>query len=647
MSPKKKSPLLSGQMRRELHGKKNAVSRATAWTESLAGVHTSLRIDIGKRRRKDFDRILWLAAITIMLIFAGLIGRLFYIQVVHADRYVNLANGNRLREKITYAPRGRIFDQAGEVLADNTSMFQLSVTPYLLETDPAERGRDARLVADIIGASTDELQSQMLAKGVEHVLPILIKERLGHSQAIQLEQILPRIKGFSLDEVPVRSYVSEAGFGHVVGYVGRVDENDLDADGQKTLLPIDFIGRSGVERQYDEILRGKNGRELIEVDARGRPVRVIAREPAQKGHDIALTLNATLQRRLEADLRREMTKGDATKASAVALDPRTGQVRAMVSIPYYDNNLFSGGILNSNYESLLANSDQPLTNKVVSGGYPSGSAIKTIVASAALQERVVSPDTVIVDRGFIDLSGGFRFRGYNQIARGPLTVRDALAVSSNVYFYTVGGGYGEIGGLGVDRLTSYYRAFGFGEATGIDLPAETNGRVPDREWKRANKDEDWYIGDTYNISIGQGDILISPLQMAVAQAAIANGGDLLAPRVLGEIDGEQAESSIVRRHLPVDQANLQVVREGMRKAVEKGLFSETIFSSVPAKIAGKSGTAETGFGDDRIHSWFAAYAPYESPELLVTVMIENGRLPDAFVVPAVGGIFEQYMHQRE
>jgi penicillin-binding protein 2 len=309
----------------------------------------------------------------------------------------------------------------------------------------------------------------------------------------------------------------------------------------------------------------------------------------------------------------------------------------MVSLPSYDNNVFSGQLSENKYQQYLSDPNQPLYNKVIAGGYTSGSIIKPLVASGALQEGVVDENTIIVDGGAISLPGGFVFRGWRPGGLGPMNVRSAIAWSSNIYFYTVGGGYGGIEGLGEERLTSYYRQFGLGEKTGIDLPNEIDGRVPDEEWKQQNKGEDWYVGDSYNISIGQGDLLISPLQINLAHAAIANDGYVLSPHL------NQTQETVTKRELSVDKSNLQIVREGMRQVLTNGTTCDCLFSKVPATVAGKSGTAETNTpGGRRPHAWYSAFAPYEDPEIMVTILIEEGVGGSLYAAPAIAKTMEAY-----
>jgi penicillin-binding protein 2 len=618
-------------------------AKAFAWSEGMLPFDQN-GASVVKDERRSLAAILMIVgvvAITLMLI-----SRLFYLQIVEGARYRNLANGNRIREKISYAPRGNIYDRNGVLLATNTITSQLSVTPYLLEEDENERQEDFQMIAKFSGLKIQKIKQLSEAEGNEYPLPLPIKDNLNHKQSLSLRQILPETKGFSLDEVPTRVYRSEAALAHVIGYVGRVSDSDLDSDKSGVLLPVDYIGKAGIEKSYDLSLRGVNGIERTEVDALGRPVRVLARQPSKRGQDIHLAIDYKVQKRLAREMKKQMKESKTKRSSGVVVDSESGAIRAMVSLPSFNNNLFVGGISNKQFKKFINNSNQPLINKVVQGGFTTGSTIKPVVASAALEEKVVTPQTIIVDRGAISY-GSFIFRGWRPEGLGPMNVRSALAWSSNIYFYTVGGGHGGIKGLGGERLSKYYRMFGFGEPTGIDLPDEFPGRVPDEAWKLKQKGEPWYIGDSYNISIGQGDFLATPLQLTLADMSIANGGYLLKPYLVEKIGEDVVGQRTVRREVKISKKNLQIVREGMRQVLTGGTTCECTFSDVPYKVAGKSGTAQTTSNDDRRpHAWYTAFAPFKDPEIMSTVMIEEGSGGSLFAAPAIAGAMETYFKKK-
>lgn len=618
--------------------------RAKEWKEQMLPFGVGEPIESKSRE----SRLL----VSCILLLIGLVGlvfswRLYELQVAAHERYAELSNGNRVRESVNYALRGKIYDRHGYLLADNTLVFRLSVTPYLLNRDVSQRQSAYELIAKLSSLKLDQIKQVAEGDGLDYPLPKGIEANLDHRVALALQAHLPRLAGWQLNEVPIRSYDDEAGLAHIVGYTGTASQADLSAD--QALLPIDIVGKTGIEAQYDQILRGQHGLERTEVDTLGRPVRMLAKQVAQPGQDITLSIDIEIQRAMAAELEIQMKKANVRRASAVALDPNTGEVLAMVSVPWYDHNLFARGISTSDFERLRNDPDQPLVNKAIAGGYTTGSTIKPMVAAAALEEKVVTPATIIVDKGEIRVTSvyepgrAFVFRGWRPGGLGPMNVRSGLAMSSNIYFYTVGGGHGDIDGLGMERLTNYYRQFGLGEVSGIDLPGEIAGRVPDSEWKKAYFGTDWFVGDTYNISIGQGDLLISPLQLTLGNMAVANGGYLLKPQLLYKIGSEVVAARLVRREIEVSKQNLQIVREGLRQVVTNGTTCECVFSKVPVKVAGKTGTAQTTSTEERRpHAWFVAYAPFDEPRIMGGAMLEEGSGGSQYAAPVLASGMTQF-----
>lgn len=618
------------------------VGNVSSWREVFVGGEIDQEpMDSSIVRRPLFIWFGLVAAVSLVFVL-----QLFNLQIVQGERYAGLADGNRLRSTVTYAARGKIYDRHGRVLATNTASYQLTVQPHLLPTGESRRQAVFEQVAALTGRGENEIreQAETTQTGIE---PLVVIDRLSRAQALNLEETLPQLPGFAVDAIPVRDYTSDSGLAHIVGYTGRVTEEELGR--RDDLLPIDFVGKDGVELMYDQRLRGTNGIIRTEVDASGQPIRVLFSQSATAGEDITLTIDAGLQRRLAAALRAQMKEAGVVRAAGVALNPKTGEVLASVSLPSFDNNLFARGISADQYQQLVSNPLEPLHNKVIGGGYPAGSIIKPMHVSAALQEGVVNEDTVIVDRGKIvlqspyDPSATFVFRGWRPEGLGPMNARRAVAMSSDIYFYTTGGGFGDFKGLGVDRLTRYYRLFGLGERTGIDLPGEASGRVPTPQWLEKNYDRPWSVGDTYNISIGQGDLLTSPLQMAVSTAAVANGGHLLEPYVVKPSQG--ASARVVREGF-IDKQYLKIAREGMR-AVIGGTTCTCTFADVAVTVAGKSGTAETDPGSNRQpHAWYTAFAPYEDPEIVFAVLLEEGEGGSQFAAPVIADALKWYFDHR-
>jgi penicillin-binding protein 2 len=368
------------------------------------------------------------------------------------------------------------------------------------------------------------------------------------------------------------------------------------------------------------------------------------REPEQGSH-VVLFIERGLQKRIIDELTTAMAARGVTKGAAVALDPRSGAVRALVSLPGYDNNLFSSGISADEYRALVEAEDQPLFNRAIAGLYPPGSTVKPFLAVAGLEQGVIDESTTVLANGSITVAGQ-TFGDWR--VHGLVNLTKALAVSSNIFFYALGGGYGDLEGLGPFRIKEYLSRFRLDERTGIDLPGERQGFIPDPEWKKEIKNESWYIGDTYNTSIGQGFVSVSPLELAVSTAAIANGGTILRPRLVkGTAQGDintlaLTEPEIVASSIASTTA-LAAARKGMRESVLSG-YTRTL-QQVPVPVAAKTGTAENIPGMEP-HAWVAAFAPYENPEILLVLLVENGGLGSDTVVPVAQKVLSWYFGER-
>ena len=580
------------------------------------------------------------------LILSLFAARLFALQVSAGETYSELANGNRIRERILYAERGKIKDRNGVVLGDNVAGYQVSVEPYKLSDNEAERQALYTRLANYLEVSVNYIQEKIESQGLDYVLPIAVGKTLVQSKALRLEVELASVRGVNLDLVPLREYDNQYGLANVIGYTSIVNETDLKKRPQLSL--VDYVGRGGVEYQYDEVLRGENGYERYEVDALGKPLRILATKQPIAGKDIYLTIDANLQKVLYSQLSKTLNDLGKTRGSAVVVGPETGDILAMVSLPTYDNNLFSRGIGVEDFSKLINNKDQPLYNKVISGTYPTGSTIKPLIASAGLQEGNIDIHTKVTDRGSItipsiyDPSQSYTFYSWNRNGLGTLNVVGAIAKSSNIFFYSVGGGYQHVKGLGIEKLAEYYRHFGLGESTGIDLPNESIGLVPTPEWKQETFGQNWVLGDTYHASIGQGDLRATPLQMALATNAVATG-KLMQPRVFLHAEGESTAEPITKRDINVSRDNLNIVRNGMKDVIYNGANCTCIFTDVPVVFAGKTGTAQNkAFRGDTTpnHGWFTSFAPFESPQLTSVVMVEESETSGKVVPPAV----QMYKH---
>lgn len=577
----------------------------------------------------------------IMLISLVLGIRLIGLQITRGQENFSLAEGNRLETKPTPAPRGLIFDRKGVALVRNEPSFTILLHPADFPRDRSKQSDYLSRLAAVLGRPMTELSDLILPSLQKD--SVTLEEGIDRDRALSLEVKLFGLQGIELNKAPSRRYSDIPGLGHILGYIGKITADDLTD--RPELLSTSLIGKSGVERSYDKQLQGVPGAETLEIDSLGRTVRPIGSTLPIAGQSLILGLDSAVQTATSNALRDAIQKNGATSGAAVALDVRTGEILALVSFPTFDNNLFSSAVNPAERQRILTDPGAPLINRAIAGQYPSGSTIKPFIAAAALQERTISPETILdTSEGKITV-GQTTFSDWK--THGKATVRTAIAESNNIFFFALGGGYKQIPGLGIERLKNYLDRFGFGAATGIDLGegAETKGLVPSPEWKKKVKKESWYLGDTYNTSIGQGNLLVTPLQLARATAVVANGGKLLQPHVVKTIlapNSQQAKdlAPVVLRDRVVDPGVLQVVREGMRQAVLTG--SARSFLSLPVEVAAKTGTAQTSKSKDKTHSWFTAFAPYQQPEIAISVIVEGGGEGFAVAAPVAKNTIEQY-----
>ena len=463
---------------------------------------------------------------------------------------------------------------------------------------------------------------------------------------MNLEAKINNFQGCNIRQNTARDYVYGSTLSQVLGYTARINKDEYSNSEGYSIN--DYIGKTGLEKYYEAYLRGKTGQAKSASSSKNRTEAVL--EP-KAGDNLVLNIDADLQKHLYDALEKNIQKMGGKKGAAVAMNPRTGAVLALVSYPSYDDNLFSGGITQVNYSKIVNDPSQPLFNRAIAAKYPTGSTIKPLEASAALQEKLISPTKLIDDPGYIlvhsqyDPNVVYTYGGVKP--HGLVDMRKAIAVSSNIYFYTIGGGYGDQKGLGPARIKQYLSLFGWNQKTGIDLPGEFSGFIPDPAWKKATKGQSWFDGDTYNLSIGQSDLQTTPLQVASAYCAIANGGTLYKPQVVNKIiSGDSKETvqqfspQIIRSNF-IDAKNLQIVREGMRDGVTETYGLSRSLSSLPVTSAAKTGTAEIGIAN-QYNVWSSVFAPYESPEIVLVVTAENVNGLGAVTLPVAHDVLEWY-----
>lgn len=584
---------------------------------------------------------------SLSLLLLGLFaGRLVYLNVVKGGEYQAMAQRNSLRSIVLVAPRGIIYDRFGEPLVRNEPSLDAIVVPNDLPQDEEDRSKVLEAAQQFF--ALDQLAREEFAQRFEPESnqSILLQANVDQRILIQFLAERKRFPGIALSKAAEREYKDGKIFSHILGYEGKIRSEEYADLKNEGYLMTDAIGKQGIERSYESALRGIYGKQMIEVDALGEVQQELGVVPPQKGNDLSLEIDAELQREAYRAMEDVLGKSKLTKGALIALDPRSGAVRALVSFPSYDNNLFSGGISSADYAGLANDPNKPLFNRALSGEYPPGSTIKPILAGAALAERIITPETNIESRGGIQV-GKFFFGDWK--AHGFTDLRRAIAVSSDVYFYSIGGGYGNISGLGIERMKQYEERFGWGQKTGIDLPGEQDGFLPTPSWKQERFGERWYIGDDYNSSIGQGYVTATPLQVVNAIAAIANGGTLYQPRLVASIQNAQGERTenqprVLRNNILAADI-LRVVREGMRETVTEGTAQS--LNDLSIAIAGKTGTAQFG-GAKQTHGWFVSFAPFEDPELAVVVLVEDQPEEATYhAVPITKALYSWYFEQRK
>lgn len=668
----------------------------TDWTEE------SFLADTGRKetvsRSFDFNRLRY-------FIFFGALGLLIlmmragWLQIIRSDYYGLLAEGNRLRAEIIEPKRGIIYSGDLKPLVRNKANFVLYFRPINLPKDELARDNLLREISRILegepveidglsgategpvdNAAADETVhnsvapvniisdnatfyqlKESLAKikrgSLESYQPLFIADNIDYEKAMLIALRLPDWPGVFLSNKIRREYLlpggendfevlAENSLAHILGYTGKIDEAELKELGAEYSV-IDYVGKTGLEYTWEKELKGVAGRKNIEVDALGRQKKIINEVAAADGYNLQLSLNLDLQKKAEEIARSYLNQANLHRASVVIMNPNDGAIMALVSLPAYNNNLFARGINQEEYNKFLNNPNRPLYNRAISGEFPCGSTIKPVFAAAALQEGLINEKTSFVSIGGLRIGEWF-FPDWKAGGHGITNVRKALAESVNTFFYYIGGGFGDFKGLGVSGLVKYARLFGLGELTRIDLPGERSGFVPTSDWKEETKKEPWYIGDTYHFAIGQGDVLTTPLQVANYTAAIANGGTLYQPHLVVKILGEnnnivrEIEPTVIRSDF-IDPANLKIVREGMRETVTSG--SARSLNALSVAVAGKTGTAQWSTQKSP-HAWFIGFAPYERPEIVITVLVEEGVEGSTMAAPIARDILNWYFSNK-
>lgn len=582
----------------------------------------------------------------VLLFMVVLSGQLMNLQMLQGSGSLALAEGNRVKERVIRAPRGIIYDSKGVPLVKNIPNYDLSITPSDLPLDQNNKNQVIRKASEIAGVPFEDIRSKITVDNEHSPQPVLVLKNLDKDKSILLESKINDLPGVHLDVNPIREYLDGGLLSQTMGYVGRISETELEKN--QDYLMTDYIGKSGLEREYESILRGVPGKERVEVNSTGMNEKTLGKVDPIPGQNIRLSIDFGLQQKMAAELQVQMKKAKVNNAAAVAINPQNGQVLAMVSLPTYDNNLFAKGISEKDYASLLNNPDKPLLSRTTSGEYPSGSTIKPFVAAGALEEGTITESTTVNSTGGIKV-GDFSFPDWKSGGHGTTNVLKAIAESVNTFFYAIGGGYGGITGLGPDRIKSYLQKYGFDAYTNIDLGGEAKGSIPDPDWKLRTFNEPWYLGDTYHMAIGQGDILVTPLQLANATASIANGGTLYQPTLKAAIlDGSgkvvsETKPAVIRSNF-LKTSTVDVVQRGMRQTITAG--SGRSMNTLVKPVFGKTGTAQYGPNESKSHAWFITYGPSPTPSIAMSILLEGAGGGDVYAAPVANEVYKWYFANR-
>lgn len=592
---------------------------------------------------EDRNRITRLHTLLVvcLVLFAVLLGRMVYLQLWRGDYYAKQSDGNRLRQSRILAPRGIIYDSEGKELVNNLPGYAV-----VLQKQSSYKPETLQRLSNLLQMPVEEINAKIKASE-NFYEPIMLKNNLDQQMVTKIEEQRRYMPEVMLSVQPIRNYPYHELAVHALGYVGEVSAYEIEKGLFKNITQGSLVGKAGLEKTYDKYLRGEDGAFMEEVDVAGNVVKHYDSVQPIPGKNLKLTIDYELQKELEAFtdkhlafLRSSGIAPGARAAAVVAIDPRNGAVRAMVSRPGYDPNWFVHGISSKNWNSINNDTNYPMNNKVITGEYPPGSTFKIVTGSAAVELKKVGLNEPIFDGGFHPMVPTMGNAGGEVL--GWLTFIKALAMSDNVYFYELG--YR----VGIDNIEKYAHIFGFGERTGIDLEGESKGLVASKKVKRKIWDEDWRLGDTFNAAIGQGFNLTTPIQLSVMLSIVANGGTKYQPYLVDSIinsDGSLFEKPkrAEGKHIDVSQQTIDYIRMGMSATTQEG-GTASYFAGLPKPIAGKTGTAENSHGRD--HGLFVAYGPVDDPELVVVCIVEQGGFGSVAAGPIVYKAFEEFFQEK-
>ncbi len=601
------------------------------------------------RERMLFARRLFVGTLVTLILSIVLSLRYFDLQISRYENFATQSNNNRVLVRPLPPPRGLIYDRNGELVADNRPSYDLTIVP--------ERSDDVEQLLSDLGQliTISKRDIRRFRKNLNRRRPY--EQSTLHVNLSEAERAILAVNGHRLSGAEtsarlIRHYPYGDLFAHAIGYVGRINERESQIIESVKYSGTDSIGKIGLEKFYEQQLLGTVGSEQVETNARGRAMRVLDKNPAIPGDNLTLYIDSDLQRAAF-----EAFKGE--RGALVAIEVETGGILAMVSTPSYDPNLFVTGISQKNYDSLLYSGDRPLFDRTIRGQYPPGSTVKPMFGLIALQHNVVTPEHQINDNGYYYFEGIERpWRDHN-FARGGhgdgVNLSKAIIESCNIYFYDLGVK------TGIDLLSNYGSQFGLGTATGIDMPGERPGIMPNRAWKRGAHGQSWFNGDTINASIGQGFMLTTPLQLAVMSARIASRGDVRQPRLVKEINGVEQTAVAIEDSIQIDAKHWDYMHRAMQDVVHSSRgTARSISKNLDYKIAGKTGTAqaisidaEDKYDSSKIdksqwdHALFVAFAPVKNPKIAIGLIVENGEHGGSSAAPIAREVFDAYMQSQE
>ncbi|MEW5755635.1 MAG: penicillin-binding protein 2 [Pseudomonadota bacterium] len=604
-----------------------------------------------ERELRLFTSRVTLGLIFLVLMVLGLLARLAYLEIFSHEHYKTLSEQNRVRVLPEVAPRGLIYDREGRLLADNYPSFSLVIVPEQVD-DLRATLQELSTLVNVTDADLDRFQKTLARSRRFNAIPL--RHRLNEEEVASLALNRYRLQGVEVEARLLRSYPLGELAAHALGYVGRISEDDLKDIDEASYAGAEFIGKRGVEKSYEDLLRGVVGFKQVETNSRGRPLRVLDRTPPTPGKNLYLSIDADMQVAGRVALGEE-------RGAVVAINTRTGQVLALVSAPEYDPNLFVTGIDAARYDALANSPDRPLFNRVLQGRYPPGSTIKPFMALAALELGLRTPHDDLNCIGYYTLGKeGRRYRDWKKHGHGRTDMTKAIVESCDVYFYTLARD------MSIDQMHSFLSQFGLGSLTGIDIIGETAGLLPSTAWKRKAMNQPWYQGETVISSIGQGYTLTTPLQLAVATAALAGGRVRMYPQIVDHMEDPLTgtQTPFPRREaqrIPIKhQANWDAVLEAMHQVVSTPSgTAHRITQGLSYTIGGKTGTAQVfslgqdeKYEEDKLdkrlldHALFVAFAPVEAPEIAVAVIVENGGHGGSVAAPVARMVMDVYMSKR-